>query len=77
MRCTRPSGSYLVVEEFICVCNSRFVRSNHAFLLCSVFDRNGTGTIPAAEFLSFSKVLGEPFTEKERESCVHVCFVRY
>jgi hypothetical protein len=46
-------------------------------LLGSVFDRNGTGTIPAAEFLSFSKVLGEPFTEKEREFCVHVCSVRY
>ncbi len=77
MRCTRPSGSYLAQEEFICVCNSCSFVPTTLSLLLSVFDRNGTGTIPAAEFLSFSKVLGEPFTEKERESCVHVCFVRY
>ena len=29
------------------------------------FDKNGTGAIPAKEFVQYGKILGEGFTEKE------------
>ena len=41
-------------------------RANVVFVFYSVFDRQGTGYIPAREFCTFGKILGEPFSEKER-----------
>lgn len=38
----------------------------------SVFDRTGTGVIPAREFSTFSRILGEPLSEAESMYYIHV-----
>jgi hypothetical protein len=58
----RPS-----VFEAVAICSSYQLYITCAvWVFTRVFDRTGTGSIPATEFLAFSKILGEPFTEAER-----------
>ena len=41
---------------------------NELFEAFRVFDRNGMGTIPAAEFANFAKILGEGLNDQELKS---------